>query len=219
MVADGLWHLVGYRPLTVIARDRFARLLEDHGMAVPHQVADGQIAVSTWRRLYRAMAADVRVQLERLLVGGDLLFADVIHNLVVNAGLDYALDAALSGGTAITSWFVGLTDGTPTVAAGDTTASHAGWVEVTAYSEATRQAWTDGGVSGQSVSNSASKATFTINANSTTIGGGFLVSVSTKGAATGTLYAAGAFTNGDKTLNTNDTVDVTATFTVADDGL
>lgn len=140
---------------------------------------------------------------------------DTIENIVVNAGLDYALDAALSGGTPITSWFLGLTDGTPTVAAGDTMASHAGWVEVTAYDEATREAWTDAGPSSQSVSNSGSPAQFTISADSTTVGGAFLASVSTKGGTTGTLYAAGAFTAGDKSLDDGDTLDVTATFTAA----
>lgn len=134
-------------------------------------------------------------------------------NIVVNQGLDHALDVTLSAAVQITAWFLGLTDGTPTVAAGDTPASHAGWVEVTAYSETVRQTWTDGGVSAQSVSNSASQARFTINVNGTVIGGAFLTSLNTKGGTTGTLYAAGAFTAGDKTLDNLDTVDVTATFT------
>lgn len=146
---------------------------------------------------------------------GKIKWEDKIGNLVVNAGLDYLLDIGLSGGTQITSWFVGLTDGTPTVAAGDTMASHAGWVEVVAYDEATRPAWSDGGVSGQSVSNSASQATFTISADSTVIGGAFLASNNTRGGTTGTLYAVGAFAAGDKSLDDNDTIDVTATFTQA----
>lgn len=144
---------------------------------------------------------------------GNVRWDDVIENLVVDAGVNYALDAALSAGTPITSWFIGLTDGTPTVAAGDTMASHAGWTEVTAYDEAARLAWTDGGVSAKSVGNSASVATFTVSVNGTVIGGAFLTSVNTKGGTTGTLYAAGAFSAGDKTLDDNDTLDVTATFT------
>lgn len=140
------------------------------------------------------------------------------HNLIVNAGLDYILDAGLSGGTPITTWYVGLTDGTPTPAAGDTSASHAGWTEVTAYDEAVRQTWVDAGVSGQSCTNAASPATFTIDTNGTTVGGAFLISVSTKGGSTGTLYAVGAFSAGDKSLDDNDTLDVTAAFTMSDDG-
>lgn len=146
---------------------------------------------------------------------GLIKWTDVIENLVTNAGLDHLLDVTLSGATQITAWYVGLTAGTPTVAAGDTSASHAGWTEVTAYDEATREAWTDGGVSSRSVSNSASAAQFTISANSTTVGGAFLVSNSTKGGTTGTLYAVGAFSAGDKALDDGDTLAVTATFTSA----
>lgn len=146
---------------------------------------------------------------------GKVKWTEEWDNLVTNAGLDHALDTELSGGTPVTSWFVGLTDGTPTAAAGDTMASHAGWAEVTAYSEATREAWVDGGVSGQSVDNSGTVAQFSINADTTVVGGAFLVSVSTKGGTTGVLYAVGAFTAADKSLDSGDTLDVTATFTAA----
>lgn len=146
---------------------------------------------------------------------GNIKWTDVIENLVTNAGLNYLLDAGLSGGSQVTTWYVGLTDGTPTVAAADTMASHAGWTEVTAYDEATRVVWTDGGVSNQSVSNAGSAAEFTISANSTTVGGAFLVSDSTKGGTTGTLYAVGAFSAGDKSLDDDDVLTVTATFTAA----
>lgn len=146
---------------------------------------------------------------------GNIKWTDHIDNLVTNAGLNYLLDAGLSGGTQVTTWYVGLTDGTPTAAAGDTMASHDGWTEVEAYDEATRVAWMDGGVSNQSVSNSGSPAEFTISTNSTTVGGAFLVSNSTKGGTTGTLYAVGAFSAGDKSLDDDDVLTVTATFTAA----
>lgn len=147
---------------------------------------------------------------------GKLLWRDGFDNIITNAGLDHILDIVLSGGTQITTWYIGLTDGTPTVAAGDTMSSHAGWAEVTAYDEAVRQTWSDGGVSSQSVDNSASQATYTIDTNSTTIGGGFLSSNSTKSGTTGVLLSAGAFSAGDKSLDDNDTVDVTLTVTAAD---
>ena len=140
---------------------------------------------------------------------------DSIDNIVVNAGLDYLLDAGLSAGSAITTWYLGLLSATPTVAAGDTMASHAGWTEVTAYDEANRVTWADGGVSGQSVSNTATPADFTISTNGTDIGGAFLTSSNTKSGSTGTLYAAGAFTAGNKSLDDNDTIEVTFTATAA----
>lgn len=146
---------------------------------------------------------------------GNIKWTDEYDNLVTSEGLDHALDTELSGGTPVTSWFIGLTDGTPTAAAGDVMSSHTGWTEVTAYDEAARVAWVDGGVSSQSVDNSASTATFTISANGTTVGGAFLVSVNTKGGSTGVLYSVGAFTAADKSLDDNDTLDVTATFTAA----
>lgn len=136
-------------------------------------------------------------------------------NLVTNEGLDHLLDVTLSNATQVSTWYVGLIDGSPTIAAGDTMSSHAGWTEITAYDEANRVTWTDGGVSGQSVDNSGATATFTISTNSTTVGGAFLVSNNTKGGSTGTLYAAGAFSAGDKSLDDGDTLDVTATFTTA----
>lgn len=146
---------------------------------------------------------------------GELLWEDVIENLVVNAGLNHALDATLSAGTQITTWYLGLMSASPTAAAADTMSSHGGWTEVTAYDEANRQTWSDGGVSGQSVSNSGSPAVFTISTNGTDIGGCFLTSNNTKGGTTGTLYAAGAFAAGNKSLDDGDTLTVTATFTNA----
>lgn len=146
---------------------------------------------------------------------GRVKWRDTIKNLVTNEGLNHLLDVTLSAATQDTSWFVGLTDGTPTAAAADTLSSHSGWTEVTAYDEATREAYVDGGVSGQSVDNSGSAAQFTISTNNTTVGGGFLAGDSTKGGTTGVLYAVGAFSAGDKTLDDGDTIDVTATFTAA----
>lgn len=146
---------------------------------------------------------------------GRLKWLDEFDNLVVNAGLDDSLDKHLKGSTYTAAWYVGLTDGTPTPAAGDTMASHAGWAEVQAYSEATREALTLGSVSGQSVDNSASKASFSINSDSTTVGGAFITTDNTKGGTTGTLYGIGAFSAGDKSLDNGDTLNVTATFTAA----
>jgi hypothetical protein len=149
---------------------------------------------------------------------GKLKWKDNWHNIIVNAGLDHILSVVLAAGTQITSWYLLLTNSSPTVAAADTMASHSGWVENTNYSEGARQAFTPGSVSGQSVDNSASKATFSINAT-TTVGGACLTSVSTKGDTTGTLFAGGAFSGGNRSLISGDTLKVQATYTQADDGV
>lgn len=147
---------------------------------------------------------------------GNIKWVETFENLVTNAGLDYLLDAGLSGGTPITTWYIGLKNA-GSVAAGDTMSSHGGWTENQNYDEASRQTWTDGGVSSQSVTNSGSPAVFTIDTNSQTIAGVFLTSSNTKGGTTGTLLAAGDF-SAARDLNDNDTLTVTYTFNAADDG-
>lgn len=143
-----------------------------------------------------------------------LAWSESFANLVVNTGLDDILDKYWKGSTYTASHFVGLTDGTPTVAAGDTMSSHAGWAEVTAYSESVRQTLTLGTVSSQSVDNSASKATYSINGTAT-VGGAFVTTNNTKSGTTGTLVGAGAFTGGDKSVASGDTLNVTITATQA----
>lgn len=145
--------------------------------------------------------------------GGRLLERGPFSNIVVNEGLDDLLDMTLSGGTPDTSWFVGLKD-TGVPAAGDTLASHVSWLEITPYT-GLRRAWVDGGVSGQSVDNSASPASFAINATDD-VYGAFLGGVDTGSA--GRLYAAGDFAALRGVIN-GDTLNVTATFTTADDGV
>ncbi len=144
---------------------------------------------------------------------GKLKWLDEFDNLVVTAGLNDSLDKHLKGSAYTAAWYVGITAGSPTFAAGDTMASHAGWTEVTAYTEANRPTLTLGAVSGGSVDNSASKAEFSISSDGTTVGGAFVVSNSTKGGSTGTLYGGGAFTGGNRTLGNGDTLNVQVTCT------
>lgn len=171
--------------------------------------------------VYREAAAEYRVgmatmyKFEAYTPLGVLKWVEECPNIVVDVGLDDLLDKYLKGSTYTASFFVGLTDGTPTVAAADTMASHAGWVEVEDYSEATREALVLGSVSTQSVDNSASKASFSINSDSTTVGGAFQTTDNTKGGTSGTLYGAAAFTAADKSLDNGDTLNVTITLTAS----
>lgn len=114
-------------------------------------------------------------------------------NLVVNEGLNHLLDVTLSGGSQNASWYIGLFEGNYTPVSTDTAANIAtNATESTAYTETTRQGWTTAAVSSQQITNTASKATFTINANKT-IYGAFLVSNNTKGGTSGMLFAASKF--------------------------
>lgn len=112
------------------------------------------------------------------------------HNLVVDQGLNHILDVVLHGSTQVTTWYVGLFEGNYVPVAGDTAATFpASATECTAYDEATRVAYNEAAAASKVTTNAANRAEFTINATKT-IYGGFLSSVSTKAATTGTLLAA-----------------------------
>lgn len=142
-------------------------------------------------------------------------WSDTMHNLVTTEGLQHILDILfVSATTQVDPWYVGLTDSAPSAAAGDTLASHGGWTELTEYTEAARQAYVDVR-SSQTVTNAASKASFAIN-DTATCGGAFLCSAST--GTSGTLLCVAALTGGDRSVISGDTVQVTYTFSAADDG-
>jgi hypothetical protein len=86
--------------------------------------------------------------------------------------------------------------------------SHAGWTENQNYSQSTRVAPSFAAAASGSKATSA-VAVFSINANTQSIDGVFLNSVSTKGGTSGTLYSVGTFTA--KALNNSDTLNVSYT--------
>jgi hypothetical protein len=151
---------------------------------------------------------------------GNLKWSADTKNLVVNAGLAYMAGTALTSVTQITTWYIGLygAGASNTPAAGDTMASHAGWTEVTDYSNATRVAATFVTATTANpsvVTNAASPATFNIN-GTTTVGGAFLTSGSAKGGTTGTLFSAADFSApGDRSVVSGDIISVTYTFSLA----
>ena len=149
---------------------------------------------------------------------GEIKWTDTIKNLVVTVGKNDLLDKYFAGSAYTAAWYMGLVDGasTPTYAAADTLASHAGWTEVTPYSNATRPTCTFATATTANPSvatNSASPASFTINATKT-VDGAFLVSNNTKGGTTGTLFSASDFTGGDRSVISGDSLTVTYTFSL-----
>lgn len=145
---------------------------------------------------------------------GEVIDAWEDHNLVVNEGLDALLNIMFHGSTQVTTWYLGLFEGnyTPvsTVTAATITSAS---TECTAYSETTRQDYVEAAASSQSITNSASKATFTFNATKT-IYGAFLVSNSTKSGTTGTLFSAARFST-SKSVVSSDQLLLTYTFTAS----
>jgi hypothetical protein len=142
------------------------------------------------------------------------------QNLVVNVGLQYMAGTALVGTTQIPTWYIGLygAGASNTPAAGDTMASHAGWTEVTPYSNANRPTANFAAATNANpsvVTNSANVAAFSINATQV-VGGAFLVSDNTKSGSTGTLFSAADFQSpGDRSVVSGDTLNVTYTFSLA----
>ncbi len=150
---------------------------------------------------------------------GNLKWEESSHNLVVNVGLQDMNAKYFTGSSYTAAWYLGLygAGASNTPAAADTMSSHAGWTEVTAYSQSTRPACSFGtpATADPSVAtNSASPATFSINAT-TTVGGAFLTSNNTKGGTTGILFSAADFSSpGDRAVVSGDTLSVTYTFSL-----
>lgn len=127
-------------------------------------------------------------------------------NDITNQGKNSLFEIMFHDGTQIasSSWFIGLISSSSysALAAGDVMSSHAGWTELTGYTQSTRVAWGPGAAASQSITN-ASPATFDINATGTAKGV-FVVSNSTKGGTTGTLWSTALFSadvpvaNGDQ---------------------
>jgi hypothetical protein len=151
---------------------------------------------------------------------GNLKWVAETPNLVVNVGLQYMAGTALTTTAQVTTWYLGLygAAASNSPAAGDTMSSHIGWTEVTAYSQATRPAATFAAATNANpsvVTNTASKASYSIN-GTTTVGGAFLTSDNTKGGTTGTLFSAADFSApGDRSVVNGDTLNVTYTFSLA----
>jgi len=150
---------------------------------------------------------------------GNVKWVEDIENIVVNEGLNDLLDKYFKGSGYTAAFYVGLVEqfqSTEAFAAGDTAAQingTNGWQEDQTYSEAVRQTLTLGSVSGQSVDNSASKASFSIN-GTTTLEGAFVITDSTKGGTAGVLYGEAAFSV-DRSVQNGDTLNVTVTLTAA----
>jgi len=141
----------------------------------------------------------------------------VTENVVTDEFINHNLDAVLSGGTQITSWYVCIFSDNYTPVATDTYASP-GYTEATGYDETSRPQWLDGGVSNKSITNESNKATFTMDGTNTDIYGCSLVSVATKGdtAGGGILGPSALFDSAITGILDDDIVKVYVTVTGSD---
>lgn len=151
---------------------------------------------------------------------GNLKWEAKSANLVVNVGLQDMNAKYFTGAAYTAAWYIGLygAGASNTPAASDTMSSHAGWTEIVPYSNATRPVCTFGTPTTANPSvatNSASPASFTVNATAT-VGGAFLVNNSTKSGTTGTLFSAADFgAPGDRLVANGDILNVTYTLSLA----
>lgn len=144
------------------------------------------------------------------------LIAFSMLGLITNVGLDHVLDTQFTGSAQVGTWYLGLIDdsGFTAIAAADTMASHAGWTELTTYDEATRVEWDEDATAGQVIANTT-LARFTMNAVDI-ITGAFLTSVNVKGGATGVLFSAAQFDEGNRAVVATDTLDITYSLSASD---
>lgn len=151
---------------------------------------------------------------------GNLKWEDVVHNLVTTVGQNLTLDTLLAGSAySVTGPYMGLVSSTSfsAYAAGDTMASHAGWLEA-----GNAHAPTYSGTRGTAAFSAASAGAKTTSAavvfsitGSGTVKGLFIVlgtgAVNTIDNTSGTLLSVGAFSGGDKVVGSGDTINASYT--------
>lgn len=148
---------------------------------------------------------------------GVLKWKDDIHNLVTTVGKNFTMDTIL-GNVAGGAVIMGL-KGTGTAVIGDTQASHAGWLEVglanaPTYTAPRKSPSFSAASGGAKATSSAVSFAMT---GSGTVAGCFINIAGTTGIdnTTGTLFSAGDFTAGSKTVTSGDSLSVTYTATAA----
>lgn len=154
---------------------------------------------------------------------GRLKWVDDYPNLVVTLGKNFLLDSTLRGAAyTVTGPFMGLISSTSfsAIAAADTMASHAGWLEAgnanaPTYS-GTRKTMAFNAASGGAINMSAS-STFTMTGAGTVKGTFFTLgagAVNTIDSTAGTLFSAGLFDTGDKVVSISDNLVCTWSLTL-----
>lgn len=117
-------------------------------------------------------------------------------NGVTDAGVAALLDTFFGNTTPLTQvnpWYIGLINNSPApvLADADTLASHAGWVETSAYSGGNRLAWVDANTASR-VKGTTTVATFTMTSDVDVYG---ILVASVASGTSGVLWATGAFSS------------------------
>jgi hypothetical protein len=158
-----------------------------------------------------------RYEVECIGADGKLKWRDTIENVVATVGKNLALDTFLAGAAyTVTGPFMGLISSTSfsAVAAGDTMASHSGWLEAGGANAPTytgnrkTTVWSAATAGGKALSAALS---FAITSDGT-IKGAFITygtgASATKDDTGGILWSASTFTTGNKAVVIGDTLNV-----------
>lgn len=152
----------------------------------------------------------------------------VFPNGITNEGLNNNLSVYFDAGTQRTAWYMGLIDLTgfsaldPTDTYDDINQAGNGWDEFANYTDAnnggsavTRPEWPPDAPSGQSITNTATKAIFDITASGTVKGificGGTQAQTKSDHTAGNTLWSTALFSGGDVSVANGDQLKVTYT--------
>lgn len=146
---------------------------------------------------------------------GKLIDEFKCENMVVYQGLNYVLNAAFGHTSPLSGWYAGLFEGNYTPTSGATAATIAALAtECTAYTSATRPQWTSVPSTAQQLTNGASRASFTFNAQKT-VYGALLISSNIKAGTAGTLFSVSRFAT-PKQVDVDDELLVTYVLNAAD---
>jgi len=146
---------------------------------------------------------------------GQLIDAWTEHNLVTNEGLTALLGVMFRQWPQVDTWYVFIIESNEDPS-GATTYASPGMTECTAYDETSRRAYVINSGVTTVLSNSESKASFTINATKTIYGAGLVSGVTKADTTSGlTLYNYSKFSS-SKSVADDDVLKVTITITAQD---
>lgn len=150
---------------------------------------------------------------------GNLKWQDDIGNVVTLDGRIMLLDKFFKGSSYTAAWYVGIIKSTQAVNSTDYMASTTrDWSESTCYSDGARRTLTLATVSTASVSNSTTKASFTINQTTEVFGAFVTNSSQISTGSTYVLYGAAVFdtpSSSGRSVVSGDTLQITVTLTAS----
>ena len=145
---------------------------------------------------------------------GEIIDEFECENIVVNEGLNALLNVILGSASVLYPWYLGVFSGnyTPVASVGAATIASAA-TEFISYSGGVRPTFVPAAAASQSITNSASPASFSFTAGAA-LYGAFLISSSTLNGTSGTLLSAAQF-GSVKNVSSGDQLLLNYTFNAA----